>query len=64
MFGGSAEIALEIESSVKNYISLKTMISFLTGVLVAIILMLLQVKMAVLFGLLSFLLNFVSISMD
>jgi hypothetical protein len=39
MFGGSAEIALEIESSVKNYISLKTMISFLTGVLVAIILM-------------------------
>ena len=37
---------------------------FLTGVLVAIILMLLQVKMAVLFGLLSFLLNFVSISMD
>jgi|EP01047_Picozoa_sp_COSAG01_P010529 AI-2 transport protein TqsA len=64
MFDGSAEIALEIESSVKNYISLKTMISFLTGVLVAIILMLLQVKMAVLFGLLSFLLNFVSISMD
>ena len=59
IFEGQAEIAIEIETSVKTYISLKTIISLLTGALVAIILVLLNVKLAVLFGVLSFLLNFI-----
>ena len=59
MFDGSHEMMIEIESSIKTYISLKTAISFLTGAIVAVILALLQVKLAVLFGLLSFVLNFI-----
>ena len=43
----------------KSYISLKTVISFVTGSLVAIVLLACEVKMAALFGLLSFLLNFI-----
>ena len=34
MFDGQAEIAVEIEASVKSYISLKAVISVVTGVLV------------------------------
>lgn len=49
----------EIEKQVKGYISLKTALSFLTGMIVAIILLLLQVKLAVMFGILSFVLNYI-----
>lgn len=59
MFEGGSPILGEIEFQVKYYIVLKTGISFLTGVLVGIILLSLQVKLAMLFGLLSFLLNFI-----
>jgi AI-2 transport protein TqsA len=59
MFNDKVVLLKEIEHSIKNYISLKTVISFSTGVMVAIILLLLTVKLAVLFGLLSFVLNFI-----
>ena len=36
MFDGQAEIAVEIEASVKSYISLKAVISVVTGVLVRV----------------------------
>merc|ERR1719198_744377 len=44
---------------VKNYISLKTVLSFITGVCVAVALEGCGVKMGIIFGFLSFLLNFV-----
>jgi AI-2 transport protein TqsA len=49
----------EIENQAKNYIALKTVLSFVTGLVVAIILLVLQVKLAVMWGLLSFVLNFI-----
>merc|ERR1719231_1130893 len=44
---------------ISHYISLKTMLSFMTGVAVAIILLLVQIKLAVLFGIMSFVLNYI-----
>merc|ERR1711871_302701 len=49
----------EIEVQAKNYIALKTVLSFITGVVVAVIPLALQVKLAVMWGLLSFVLNFI-----
>jgi AI-2 transport protein TqsA len=57
MFTGST--MSEIEKQVKGYISLKTALSFLTGLVVALILVALQVKLAVMFGILSFVLNYI-----
>ena len=48
-----------IENQARCYIALKTALSFVTGMVVAVILLALQVKLAVMFGLLSFLLNFI-----
>lgn len=60
LFSESASpILQEVEAQVKYYIVLKTAISFLTGVLVSILLLIFQVKLAVMFGLLSFLLNYI-----
>ena len=63
MFGDGGEngpgILQEAEGQVTNYITLKTILSFVTGLVVAIILLVLQVKLAVMFGLLSFALNFI-----
>lgn len=50
---------MQIEGMVKNYITLKTVLSFVTGVLVAISLEGCGVQMGIIFGFLSFLLNFV-----
>merc|ERR1719247_1575642 len=44
---------------ISHYISLKTMLSFMTGVAVSIILLLIQIKLAVLFGIMSFVLNYI-----
>merc|ERR1712021_195549 len=52
-------ILQEAEAQVTNYITLKTILSFVTGLVVAVILLILQVKLAVMFGLLSFALNFI-----
>lgn len=63
MFGDGGDsgpgILQEVEAQVTNYITLKTILSFITGLVVAIILLVLQVKLAVMFGLLSFALNFI-----
>ena len=63
MFGDGGDsgpgILQEVEAQVTNYITLKTILSFVTGLVVAIILLVLQVKLAVMFGLLSFALNFI-----
>ena len=56
---GDHIMMMQIESMVKNYISLKTLLSFMTGVLCAIALEGCGVKMGIIFGFLSFLLNFV-----
>jgi hypothetical protein len=56
--GDSAAVA-EIEHMIAHYINLKTMLSFVTGAVVAIILLLVQVKLAVLFGIMSFILNYI-----
>ena len=48
-----------IEVQAKNYVMLKTVLSLMTGVLVALILGLLGVKLAVMWGILSFVLNFI-----
>ena len=59
MFGEGEGILQEIESMTTGYIGLKTALSALTGAVVAVILLVLQVKLAVMFGLLSFLLNYI-----
>ena len=56
---GDHQVALEMEEMIKNYISLKTGLSFMTGVLVSIFLIASNVKMGIIFGLLSFLLNYI-----
>lgn len=52
-------IILEVEAMVKNYINLKVMLSLLTGILVAVMLQACGVQLAMVFGLLAFLLNFI-----
>lgn len=59
MFKGTSPIISEIEVMINNYIVLKTLISLGTGVLVAIILLASSTPLAMMFGLLSFLLNYI-----
>jgi len=59
VFDCTSATLMEIENQAKNYIALKTVLSFVTGLVVAIILLSLQVKLAVMWGLLSFILNFI-----
>lgn len=49
----------EIDEKIKNYIQVKTALSVFTGVLVGSILWLLDIELAVVFGMLSMLLNFI-----
>ena len=49
----------EIEYHVKKYLLTKTFLSAVTGILVWVILRILQVELALVFGLLAFLLNFI-----
>ena len=56
---GDHKVMQKIEDMVKNYISLKTALSAMTGILVAIVLELCSVKMGIIFGFLSMLLNFI-----
>ena len=49
----------KIESKVKQYIVVKSILSIVTGILVGLVLWILGVDMAILFGLLAFLLNFI-----
>lgn len=59
LLGTIGPAAMEIELMISHYISLKTMLSFMTGVAVSIILLLVQIKLAVLFGIMSFVLNYI-----
>lgn len=59
MMGHMGPAAMEIEAMIGHYIGLKTMLSFVTGVAVAIILLGIHVKLAILFGIMSFVLNYI-----
>lgn len=59
VFDPRNQVFFEIENQIQFYIALKTAISMLTGILVAVILLVCQVKLAIMFGLLSFLLNYI-----
>eukprot|EP01051_Picozoa_sp_SAG22_P010774 SAG22_NODE_989_length_6137_cov_5.207519_2_plen_533_part_00 len=56
---GDHKVLEEIEDMIKNYINLKTILSFVTGVVVAIFLMISSTPLGMIFGVLSFLLNFI-----
>jgi AI-2 transport protein TqsA len=53
------DIYAEIEATIRGYITTKTAISAVSGILVGVILWTLGLPMALLFGLLAFLLNFI-----
>ena len=59
MFKGDSKAAAEIEHMIDHYISLKTILSFLTGLVVAIMLLICSIQLAVLFGIMSFVLNYI-----
>ena len=59
MFSGDTGILPEIETMTTGYIGLKTKLSLLTGVLTGAILGLLGVRLAALFGILAFVLNYI-----
>ena len=59
MFKGDSKAAGEIEHMIDHYISLKTILSFLTGLIVAIMLLICSIQLAVLFGIMSFVLNYI-----
>ncbi len=52
-------IALEIDRKIKRYVNLKIALSAVTGVLVGLILKVLGVELAMVFGVLAFVLNFI-----
>lgn len=56
---GDHPMVHEIEEMINVYIQLKTALSFLTGLLVGIILTTCGVQLSIIFGLLAFLLNFI-----
>jgi len=56
---GDHKVMEEVEDMIKNYINLKTAISALTGILVAFFLVVSATPLGMIFGLLSFMLNFI-----
>lgn len=58
-FPGESLVAMEIEGMVMNYISLKFLLSAMTGAIVGIIMVLCGVKIGAVWGLLAFMLNFI-----
>jgi len=59
MFSGDTGILVEVETMTTGYIGLKTALSFVTGLVVAVIMLGLGVKLAVMWGILSFILNYI-----
>ncbi len=57
--GSRGEIKAQIDDQIRRYIGLKVGLSAITGISVALLLWLLGVDLALLFGLLAFLLNFI-----
>jgi hypothetical protein len=58
-FKADHKIMFNIENMVKNYISLKTILSLGTGIVVGFFLIISSVKLALIWGLLAFLLNYI-----
>jgi predicted PurR-regulated permease PerM len=56
---GEYIVMLQMEAMVKNYVSLKTMLSVVTGILTAVILSACQVPLGAVFGLLACMLNYI-----
>ena len=59
VLGGSLETWTSIADSVRGYLAIKTLTSLSTGILVSLMLAVLGVDFAILWGLLAFLLNYV-----
>ena len=59
MHGNSLKYLDKIGSSIRNYLSIKTVISFLTGLFIWIWLLVLGVDYAILWGVIAFLLNYI-----
>lgn len=57
--GGDSRVLSEIEALITDYIVLKTLLSMMTGILTAIMLVACKVQLGVIFGLLAFLLNYI-----
>jgi len=57
--GGDHRVMIEVENLINDYIILKTALSFGTGVITAAILLACRVPLAMVFGLLAFLLNYI-----
>ena len=59
MHGNSLKFMDKIGSSIRNYLSIKTVVSFLTGLFIWIWLLVLGVDYAILWGVIAFLLNYI-----
>lgn len=65
LLGGSSDIVprtgfwIEVEASIRQYIVAKTVISFVTGAVFSLVLWLFGVPLALVFGILAFLLNYI-----
>merc|ERR1712086_82387 len=59
MLKGDSACVKEIGAMIDHYIGLKTALSFVTGMIVAVILLVIGIKLAVLFGIMSFVLNYI-----
>lgn len=59
MFGTESGVATRVEIMINFYIQLKTAISFATGLFTAVILLILGLRLAILFGIMAFVLNFI-----
>ncbi|MBN2246158.1 MAG: AI-2E family transporter, partial [Candidatus Aminicenantes bacterium] len=53
------EVIKKIDSQIQRYLAIKTLVSFITGLLAAIILIAFGVEFAIVFGFLTFLLNYI-----
>jgi predicted PurR-regulated permease PerM len=54
-----SSVFLNINSQIQRYLAIKTVVSFFTGVFASIVLMLFGVDFAIVFGLLTFILNYI-----
>lgn len=53
------DVIAKIDSQVQRYLAIKTIVSFVTGVLATVVLMIFNVDFAIVFGFLTFLLNYI-----
>ena len=53
------EVIKKIDSQVQRYLAIKTIVSLITGILVTVVLMIFGVDFAIVFGFLTFILNYI-----